>query len=238
MNSRKTLLIAVITIGLIWQIPYGQQILYPLSLLATYAHELGHGLTALLVGADFDRLFLHADGSGLAVWRGNPGRIASAMIAAGGLLGPSLLGVTLLMLSRTALNMRRLLFVLAFLLLATTIIWTRNLFGIAFLLAATAMIGLAAKYLPETGAALILNLLAVTLCLSLFKDLDYMFSASAIVDGVPHPSDTTRIAEVLWLPYWFWGALIAACALSLLAGGIWIACRGKENTSDKKTTSP
>ena len=61
--------------------------------------------------------------------------------------------------------------------------------------------------------------------LSLFKDIDYMFSASALVDGTTHLSDTAQIAAALWLPYWFWGALLASLSLTLLAGGIWISCR-------------
>ena len=64
------LLLAVATIIVVWQLPYGPQVLYPLSLLATFAHELGHGLAALLAGEEFEYLLLHADGSGLAAWRG------------------------------------------------------------------------------------------------------------------------------------------------------------------------
>ena len=50
---------------LAWHLPYGRQLLYPLTLLATYAHELGHGLTAVLMGFEFEQLYLHADGSSL-----------------------------------------------------------------------------------------------------------------------------------------------------------------------------
>ena len=231
MNSRRALFSTVIAIGLIWQLPYGKQILYPLSLLATFAHELGHGLTALLVGASFDRLYLYADGSGLAVWQGPPNRMASALIAAGGLLGPTLMGVILLILSRSVRNIRYLLYALSLLMIISVALWTRNLFGIAFLLGFAALFVLSAKYLPETGATLVLNLIAVTLCLALFKDIDYMFSASALVDGVAHPSDTAHIAAALWLPYWFWGALITGLSLSLLAIGMWFACQAKPETS-------
>ncbi len=54
----------------------------PATLLATFAHEMGHGLTAMLVGEQFDQLLLNADGSGVAMWRGNPGRLATALVAA------------------------------------------------------------------------------------------------------------------------------------------------------------
>ena len=225
MNSRKNLLIAAIAVGVIWQLPYGKLMLYPLSLLATYAHELGHGLAALLLGFDFARFYLHADGSGLAFWQGQAGRLASALIAAGGLLAPSIAGALLLALSRSVRRVRAVLYALAVLIAISVALWTRNLFGITFLLGFAALLALSAKYLADTGAAILLNIIAVTLCLSLFKDIDYMFSASALVDGTTHLSDTAQIAAALWLPYWFWGALLASLSLTLLAGGIWISCR-------------
>lgn len=70
MKPLNRLLLCTALILLIWQLPYGYQLLYPLTLLATFAHEMGHGLAALLVGAEFDQLLLHADGSGLASGRG------------------------------------------------------------------------------------------------------------------------------------------------------------------------
>ena len=49
-DSHGMLLLAVLVIVVAWQVPYGPQALYPLTLLATFAHEMGHGLTALLAG--------------------------------------------------------------------------------------------------------------------------------------------------------------------------------------------
>lgn len=228
MNSRRRLILSVTAIIVIWQLPYGRQALYPLSLLATYAHELGHGLTALMVGAEFDRLLLHANGSGLALWRGNPGRIATALIAAGGLLGPTVAGVTLLLLSRSPRYVRIVLIMLAGLVVVSVGLWLRNPFGAAYLLAVAAVFGAGARYLPDTSAAFLLHLVAVTLCLSWFSDLDYMFSAHAVVDGVSHLSDSAIIADALWLPYWFWGGLISILSLALAALGIWFASRGSD----------
>ena len=220
MNPRTLLILSAATIAVIWQIPYGKQILYPLTLLATYAHEMGHGLTALLVGEQFDQLRLYADGSGLALWHGNPGRVASALIAAGGLLGPTFAGIGLLLLAGTPRSARFVLATLAVLIAITIILWVRNPFGIAFLLALAGCLGLAARILPDYGAALLVPLIALTLCLSWFTDLGYMFSAYAEVDGTRHPSDSALIAQALWLPYWFWGGAIALFSLVVAILGI------------------
>jgi hypothetical protein len=220
MNSRALLILCTAVILLIWQLPYGHQLLYPLTLLATFAHEMGHGLTALLVGAEFDQLLLHADGSGLAAWHGNPGRIALALIAAGGLLGPTLAGIGVLMLSRSARFGRIVLATLAALMVIALVLWVRNLFGVVFLMALAATLGLAARILPDSAAAFLLHLIAVTLCLSWFTDLHYMFSAQAMVNGAAQPSDSAVIADALWLPYWFWGGAVALFSLLLAALGI------------------
>ena len=224
-SATPVLLLAVSTIVVAWQLPYGPQALYPLSLLATFAHEMGHGLTTLLVGEHFDRLLLHADGSGLAEWRGNPGRLARAAIAAGGLLGPSVAGVALLLLAGSPRRARALLGVFAAGLVFCVVMWVRNPFGMAFLLATAAVFAAAGRWLGDFAAAFLLNLLAAVLCLSWFRDLDYMFSAHAVVAGVARPSDSAVIADALWLPYWFWGALVATLSLTLLVLGLWVATR-------------
>jgi hypothetical protein len=223
--SPALLLLAVAAIVVAWQVPYGPQALYPLTLLATFAHEMGHGLAALLVGGDFDRLSLHADGSGLAEWRGDGGRLARAAIAAGGLLGPTVAGVALLLLAGSTRRSRLLLWVFAAVIAFCVAMWVRNLFGIVFLVATAAALAAAGRWLGDNAAAFLLHLLAAVLCLSWFRDIDYMFSSSAVVAGVARPSDSAVIAQALWLPYWFWGALIAALSLALLASGLWIVGR-------------
>ena len=224
-DSPGLLLLAAAAIVIAWQVPYGPQALYPLTLLATFAHEMGHGLAALLVGGEFDRLSLHADGSGLAEWRGNPGRLARAAVAAGGLLGPTVAGVALLLLAGSTRRSRLLLGVFAAGLALSVAMWVRNPFGIVFLIAIAVALAAAGRWLGDSGASFLLHLIAAVLCLSWFRDLDYMFSSSAVIGGVERKSDSAVIAEALWLPFWFWGALVAALSLALLALGLWIAHR-------------
>lgn len=225
MHSRTLLILSCAAIALIWQLPYGRWLLYPLSLLATYAHEMGHGLSALASGAAFDQLLLHADGSGMAVWHGSPGRIGTALIAAGGLLGPTLAGITLLLLSPSPPWARVVLALLAALITLSVVLWSRNTFGVVFLLALAVTLALAAWALADAAAAFLLHLIALTLCLSWFSDLSYMFSAQALVNGAAHPSDSAAIANALGLPYWFWGGAVAALSLTLAVSGIGFVSR-------------
>ena len=220
MQSRSLLILSTLAVVVIWQVPYGRQLLYPLTLLATYAHEMGHGITALLTGSEFDQLVLHADGSGMAMWSGNPGRLATALIAAGGLAGPTFAGIGLLLVSRNPRHARTILACLAALIVATVVLWSRNAFGVLFLISVAATLGIAARMLPPAAAFFLLHFIAATLCLSWFNHLGYLFSAQAVVNGVTLPSDSSVIAQALWLPYWFWGGAVALFSMAVTAWGI------------------
>jgi hypothetical protein len=207
---------------ILWQFRWGQFALYPFTLLATYAHEMGHGLTAALLGQDFVSLRLFPDGSGVAHWQGDAGRVARALIAAGGLVGPSIAGGALLAATRVRRASRWLLLTLGLFAAGSVLLMVRNFFGVllvgGFAAAAFAVVRFRPGWSP-----LVVQILAVELALSVFRDVDYMFSNQAVVAGVPRPSDSGVMAEALILPYWFWGTLVALFSLAAVGLGAWIA---------------
>ncbi len=81
------LLSALITL-LLYLLPQGRYVIYPLLLLSTFVHELGHGLTAVMLGGKFESLRLWANGGGIAHTRVLPGW-REAAVSAGGLIGPA-----------------------------------------------------------------------------------------------------------------------------------------------------
>src|SRR6185295_11219247 len=86
--------------ALLYVIPYGRTIDWPLVLVSTLAHELGHGLAAALLGGHFYSLRLYADASGVALWGGAFGRLGTALVAAAGLVGPAAAAFVLLVTGR------------------------------------------------------------------------------------------------------------------------------------------
>ena len=58
--------------------------------------------------------------------------------------------------------------------------------------------------------------------LSVFSRGDYLFKPAAKTTAGLMPSDTAQIAAALFLPYWFWGALIGALSLAILGCGLWL----------------
>lgn len=224
-QALRALLGVLLIIAIVWQLPYGRWLLYPFSLLATSAHELGHGLTALLAGGEFSSFVLHADGSGAALWAGSAGRGQRALVAAGGLLGPSVVGSALIVAARSPRLARWASGVLAAVLAAALIAWARNAFGALFLGAAALAFAAITVWLGDRGVTFAVRLTGALLCLSWLQDVNYMFAPHADVGGMRQPSDTALMADALWLPFWFWGGVIALLSLAVLALGLWLASR-------------
>lgn len=228
-SSRTALLVAALVTLIAWQFPYGRMAMYPFSLFATYAHEMGHGLTAILVGGEFKTLHMSTNGSGYATNLIPNSRIAHALVAAGGLVGPSVAGSTLLVISRW-LPPKPILYGLGGAMAMSVLVYTRGAFAPVFVTAAAAIILAVAAWLPRFSQ-LFLQLLGVQLCIAVFQDLSYMFSPSAHM-GV---SDSEAIAQALFLPYWFWGGVVALFSFAVLGLGLAVALRP---TPPKDTDEP
>jgi hypothetical protein len=116
---------------LLWQTALGSLLLYPFTILATWFHEMGHGIAAMLTGRGFERLLIFADGSGFAQSLGPADgyRLTDALIAASGPLGPAIAGALLIVSSRSPTATRNALAVLGVALVVSTLIWVRSLTG-------------------------------------------------------------------------------------------------------------
>ncbi len=210
---------AALTLAL-FLVPQLDVVARPLSLLSTVVHELGHGLVALALGGDLHRLYIWSDGSGVAQYSGAFGRFASAATAAGGLLGPPIAALFLFLASRSETAARRGLAVVAVVLFISLLLWVRNLFGMLFVASLCTLLLLLLWKGSARVAQLLSAFVAMQLTLSVFSRADYLFTATAETAQGPGPSDTAQIAEALFLPYWFWGALIAAASLAILWLGL------------------
>ena len=97
------LLVSALVISL-YYIPYGDYILYPMMLVYTFVHEMGHGIAAMLTGGDFIKFEMWLDGSGVATnaLAVDAGRFARAFTAFGGLIAPAIMAAISLLLARSA----------------------------------------------------------------------------------------------------------------------------------------
>ncbi|MGF1511161.1 MAG: M50 family metallopeptidase [Myxococcota bacterium] len=220
-----------------WQVPWGPRLLFPFTVLATFVHEMGHGLTAMLFGGTFDHLAIFSDGSGVAVHHGRYGLLAQAAIPAGGLMGPSLLGGALLAASRADHIARWLLLACALVIWASVLLLVRSTFGVVSMTAWALVLTAVVRFAP-TWCAFVLQVVAVQMALSVFQDLDYMFSPGASVDGIPRLSDSAAMAQVLILPYWVWGGVTALLSLAAVGIGGWWALRPATSSVRSRAPGP
>ena len=208
-------------------VPYGFYVVYPMMLLSTYAHEMGHGITALIVGGRFEQFVMFSDGSGAAHTL-SQGRVPRASIAAGGLGGPAVLAAAMFAAAARARSARIGLWVLAGGVFASMLLVVRNLFGWGYLAALVAVVALIAMRGKPLVVQSTLAFIAVQLAASVFSRSDYLFTAVANTASGPMPSDVAQMADALLLPYWFWGAVCGAFSLLVLAVGLRVFWR---NTS-------
>ncbi len=218
-RARTALLVSVAATAAIYLSPVAPYLGWPLVLLSTLAHEGGHGLAALLVGGEFHSLMIYADASGVAS-SAYSGRVASALVSAGGLVGPALVAAACFAVGRHAGRSKLALGLAGGALFAFDVLFVRNLFGFGFVAAlGAACLALSRKASVETNRTALL-FVGVQMALSVFSRADYLFTELAQTGAGAMPSDTARMAEALWLPYWFWGAACGAFSLLVLALGL------------------
>jgi hypothetical protein len=219
------LLAAAVLTVVLWQLPFGNYLLYPFTLLATWFHEMGHGLAAVLLGGNFHHLALHPDGSGVAVHSGSLGRVGEALVSAGGPMGPALAGAFFIIAGRSPGKAHYLLYALGGILILSALIWVRSWFGFAVVLALGAAIVLIAHKAAPWTQRFTLQFLGVQACLSTWGQIGYLFTESVEIDGQFMYSDTAQIARALFFPYWFWGGAIIGVTAILLLFSLWWAYR-------------
>ncbi len=190
----------------------------PVLFLSTWAHELGHGLGALMTGGRFLELTVYPDFSGVALTQ-TYGVVSRAAVIIVGLIGPSVLGVLMIGLTR-GLGRYRLAMMGLSALLATSLIWAADLFTFAAVGAGALLTGLVGWMLPDRALLYVAYILAIALCLSALTGFGYFFIGNAEVAGAEYRSDTGVLADLWGGPYWLWGGLLALLSVGLLAVGV------------------
>lgn len=218
-SSLIGLLIAAVITVVLFNVPYGNYISYPFLILGTWFHEMGHGLMGLLWGGHFSHLDMFPNGSGVA-YTATSGIMARAWVAAAGLMSPPIVGAALIMAGRTQRGAKIAMGVLATVLLLSVVIWVRSIFGVVAVGLWGAIIMACAFKLPHSYKPFVVQFLGIQAWASAFVSLDYMFSDNAGSLGV---SDTQAIANLLILPYWFWGGAIALFAIFMLLVSLKVA---------------
>lgn len=201
-----------------------------LILFSTLFHELGHGLTALLVGGDFHKVVINWDASGVTSWSGQTGRIARGLVAAGGLVGPAISAALLFWAAKS--SDKRFLFItrlFAVALLLIGVVTARSIWALLFTVGLGALILALAGRVSRTTLESLVVFIGVQLGLSVFTRADYLFTKTA---GAGLASDVAQMSDALFLPYWWWGLVCGSFSVVVLYWGC--RCYIQEPSSTKK----
>lgn len=223
----RTMAVALLATLLLWNLPQGGLLLYPFKVLATWLHELSHGLAMLLTGTGFDRVVIYRDTSGLAYAKSGAGPFAAAVIAAAGYMGTPVWGALLLVITPTARSARIALLVLGGLLglSAITVVATPNgdTFGPWAIGAIGAAFALAAVILPGRWRVAVAHFVAAQACVNALLDIRVLMRPSQVVNGQETGafSDAHSMAAhtfgstELWA-VWFWAVVWLVWSLVVL----------------------
>ncbi|HEY4176956.1 MAG TPA: M50 family metallopeptidase [Kofleriaceae bacterium] len=226
-SARWALVISVIATIAVYRLPPLQFLAYPLILLSTLVHEMGHGMGALLSGGQFDSFHMHGDGSGVAHVLPES-FFGAAFECAAGLVGPPLIGALYFVVGRRASIARLALAGTGLFFALSVVLWVRGAFGIGFTaVVATVCIAIAWKASAET-ARVVLLFLGTQLALATFASSDYLFTdyvSGEMTGGAIAPSDVKIMEMAIGGPYWFWGLVCAVFSVAVLALGAWLYLR-------------
>ena len=179
----RTLAVALLGSLVLWNLPFGGLLLYPFKLLATWLHELSHGLMMLITGAGLDHVLIYRDTSGLAYAQSSAGPVGATLIAAAGYMGTPLWGAALLVSTPTAKSARIALLVFAALLIGTAIAVVDNNFGAWAIGAIGGVFALCAIVLPPRWRVATAHFIAAQACVNALLDIRVLLRTSQVIDG-------------------------------------------------------
>ena len=221
LRRERSLLVALLLVVILLNVPYGNWALYPFKLFSTWVHEMCHGLMAVALGGSVVELEIFKDGSGLAKTMTTTSRITRALVSSAGYTGTALLGAILLVSRRFRWSARVGTTLLGAAVVVSVLFWVRNAFGIVMLLVIGAALIAAGLKLADKWRDQLYALLAATCCLNAFTSLKILFSgANLTVGGAPASSDAHSVAELLWMPHWFWAGLWMLFGFAMVALGL------------------
>lgn len=222
----RTVAVALLASLLLWELPFGGFVLYPFKLLATWLHELSHGLAMILTGAGFDYVLIYRDTSGLAYAQRGVGPIGSGIIAAAGYMGTPLWGAVLLVATPTAQSAKRALLVLAALLVASAFVVVARLpddaFGPWAIGTFGAGVAVCALVLPDRWRLAIAHFIAAQACVNALLDIRVLLRPSQVVGGqFAGRSDAHNMAYATFgttdqWAVWTWAAIWLVWSLAVL----------------------
>ena len=228
------LLATAITIVL-WFLPYGNWVVYPIRLFVTFIHESSHALMAVLTGGSVQSLTISADTSGLT-YSAPSGLLGGLLTSSAGYIGTTVFGVVMLYLVRKNFSPNKILTALGIFVGSMLLVFTvvSPIFNFLSLQVAYSSVlftilagGILAAGLIAIGifsdirlARFAVAFLAVQCLLNAIMDqitllvVNSPFAGSDVANDAANMANATHLPGILWVLIWM-GISVAMISLGL-----------------------
>lgn len=212
MRSQRTSLVAIaIFLMASWVVPGLALVYLPLRYLDTHLHEMSHALASILTGGHNIRIHVYSDGSGVMDSFGG----WSLIVSPAGYVGAAAFGAVMILMSRHEKSARAALYGLSSLLAISMILWVRgDLVGVLSGLFYVGSIFAAARYLPQNGAALLVQFIGLVQCLASLQSVLVLLNINVLASR--ETSDATILAGETGVPAIFWALAWTAASMVLV----------------------
>lgn len=197
-HDQTTLIWAAVACVLAMFVPVIQLIGIPLEYLNAHTHEMCHAIAACLTGGSVQFIKVFADASGVTPIYGGMIPIEGSA----GYVGASIIGVLLILSSRTPKEARRSLKILAVALSLSMLIWVRgDTAGVISGIVWIAVLFAASSYLPDRGVLFAATFLGLEQCLHSIQSLLTLTNITLVTH---QHSDAILLQQSTGLPAPFW----------------------------------
>ncbi len=228
-GALAVVLLAAVVAALLTWLPWLHLLAYPFRLLTTLAHEMSHGLAALLTGGRFERFVVYSDGSGVALTAGG----WRFVVIASGYLGAALFGAGMIWVGaiprarRWALGSVGVVALVLSLRYGLPSLLSRDwLAGLLTIASGSVLGGACVALALKAGRRWVLfavHLIAFQAGLTSLADLLTLIGLANA--GSEVATDARSMAQLTHLPAVLWALLWALSAAGLLGASLWAAAR-------------
>lgn len=216
MNKSKPILRALLIIIILF-ILWNTVILKPLNIFTVYLHELGHFITAKMVGYEVVNFQVEYNESGFVRYRPqNPNIFKTVLVGSAGYMGSLLFAVLILHFRNTKFR-RIVLLAFSSIFVIISLIYSGLVsFTMFFAICMAVCVGLIIKLNKPQFETLVLEIVGYSSLIYAIQDTFVDTVLASIVYGQKIQSDAVGLSEATFIPATIWGLLWTALSLFIV----------------------
>lgn len=211
--------IAAILLTVAWIIPSAKIIFYPLTLIATWFHEIGHAAATYIIGGRVHGIEIFSNLSGVtySLFPLNIGTLQQAFVVAAGPVMPSILGALLILSGRSGISSKVALWILAGGMFFSAVFLGNASMGMILIGIFAWGLGYSAMKLNEEVLRLFTQILGIEGAISIFASFNYLSNSNiAVINGQEITSDTQYLASLVGGGHFFWALLLSLISIAIM----------------------